>query len=89
MAPGDPLYDDIYHGYEAHNGRRDQTRYFYNPLTTPARRYENGCAVGRDADSLVIGSVSTRLDGQAIGDTHRGERQTEAPQVGPSGYNQS
>ncbi|HCK7405266.1 TPA: filamentous hemagglutinin family protein [Pseudomonas aeruginosa] len=88
-APGDLLYDGIYRGYEAHSERWDQTRYFYNPLIAPTQRYENGYIVGRDAGSLVIGSANARLDGQVVGDTYRGERQTEAPQAGLDGYNQS
>ncbi|MGY1411994.1 filamentous haemagglutinin family protein [Pseudomonas aeruginosa] len=88
-APGDLLYDGIYRGYEAHSERWDQTRYFYNPLIAPTQRYENGYSVGRDAGSLVIGSANARLDGQVVGDTYRGERQTEAPQAGLDGYNQS
>ncbi|RQG44882.1 hemagglutinin [Pseudomonas aeruginosa] len=88
-APGDLLYDGIYRGYEAHSERWDQTRYFYNPLIAPTQRYENGYIVGRDAGSLVIGSANARLDGQVVGDTYCGERQTEAPQAGLDGYNQS
>ncbi len=88
-APGDLLYDGIYRGYEAHSERWDQTRYFYNPLIAPTQRYENGYSVGRDAGSLVIGSANARLDGQVVGDTYRGERQTEAPQAGLDGCNQS
>lgn len=37
----------------------------------------------------MIGSANARLDGQVVGDTYRGERQTEAPQAGLDGYNQS
>ncbi|MEV9619727.1 filamentous hemagglutinin family protein [Serratia marcescens] len=88
-APGDLLYDGIYRGYEAHSERWDQTRYFYNPLIAPTQRYENGYIVGRDAGSLVIGSANARLDGLVVGDTYRGERQSEAPQAGLDGYNQS
>ncbi|NDM57936.1 hypothetical protein, partial [Klebsiella pneumoniae] len=60
-----------------------------NPLIAPTQRYENGYIVGRDAGSLVIGSANAPLDGQVVGDTYRGERQTEAPQAGLDGYNQS
>lgn len=88
-APGDLLYEGIYRGYEANSERWGQTRYFYNPLIAPQKRFENGYTVGRDAGSLLIGTANAQLDGQIVGDTYRGARQNEAPQAGVEGYNQS
>ncbi|MFC3943120.1 filamentous haemagglutinin family protein [Pseudomonas gingeri] len=88
-APGDILYTGIYKGYESTSTRWGQTEYFYNPLLAPRERYESGYVVGRDAGSLVIGTRNAVLEGNVVGDTFQGDRQTRAPQAGLDGYNQS
>ena len=88
-APGDVLYEGLYQGYAQTSERWGHTRYFYNALIAPVSRREPGYTVGRDAGTLVIGTKSAVLEGQLIGDTYQGERQTQAPQQGLDGYSQS
>ncbi|OLF54046.1 filamentous hemagglutinin family protein [Pseudomonas chlororaphis] len=88
-APGDILYSGIYKGYEDNSQRWGQTDYYYNPLIAPQQRYEEGYSVGRDAGSLVIGTGSAVLEGQLLGTTFQGDRQTQAAKAGLDGYNQT
>ncbi|MFD4838738.1 filamentous hemagglutinin family protein [Achromobacter sp. NPDC058515] len=88
-APGDLAYAGLYKGYEAHSERWGQTRYFYNPLIAPRERFETGYTVGRDAGRLLIGTASAVLEGELVGQTYQGDRQSAAPQAGLDGYQQS
>jgi filamentous hemagglutinin family protein len=88
-APGDVLYSGIYKGYEDHSKRWGVTEYYYNPLIAPRERSEGGYTVGRDAGRLVVSATSAVLEGQIVGDTYQGERQTQAAQKGLDGYLQS
>ena len=90
-APGDILYQGLYRGYEDAHARwgGQATQYYRNPLIAPERRYENGYVVGRDAGALVIGTRSAVLEGELLGSTYQGERQTQAAQAGVDGYYQS
>lgn len=88
-APGDLLYSGIYKGYEDHSQRWGVTEYYYNPLIAPRERSEGAYTVGRDAGRLVVSTASAVLEGQVVGDTYQGERQTQAAQKGLDGYVQS
>lgn len=88
-APGDLLYTGIYKGYEDHSQRWGVTDYYYNPLIAPRERSEAGYTVGRDAGRLVVSTTGAVLEGQIVGDTYQGERQTQAAQKGLDGYLQS
>ena len=88
-APGDLAYTGLYKGYEAHSERWGQTRYFYNPLIAPQERFETGYTVGRDAGRLIIGTKGAVLEGELLGQTYQGERQSAAAQAGLDGYQQS
>ncbi|WP_095053766.1 filamentous haemagglutinin family protein [Pseudomonas sp. Irchel s3b2] len=88
-APGDLLYTGVYKGYEDHSERWGQTDYFYNPLIAPRQRYENGYSVGRDAGQLVVATNNSVLEGELVGKTFQGDRQTQAPAAGLDGYQQS
>ncbi|MGR3889710.1 filamentous haemagglutinin family protein [Pseudomonas sp. 1152_12] len=88
-APGDLLYTGIYKGYEDHSQRWGVTDYYYNPLIAPRERSEAGYTVGRDAGRLVVSTASAVLEGQLVGDTYQGDRQTQAAQKGLDGYLQS
>ncbi|MFW0758573.1 filamentous hemagglutinin family protein [Pseudomonas sp. H11T01] len=88
-APGDLLYTGVYKGYESHSARWGQTDYFYNPLIAPRQRYEAGYSVGRDAGQLVVATNNAVLDGELVGKTFQGDRQTQAPQAGLDGYQQT
>ncbi|UTM01074.1 filamentous hemagglutinin family protein [Alcaligenes sp. NLF5-7] len=88
-APGDLLYSGLYRGFEATSERWGHTRTFYNPLIAPSRRFEPGYTVGRDAGKLVIGTRNAVLEGQIVGETFQGDRQTQAAQAGIDGYYQS
>ncbi|MCT9826746.1 filamentous haemagglutinin family protein [Pseudomonas veronii] len=88
-APGDLLYSGIYKGYEDHSQRWGVTEYYYNPLIAPRERSEGAYTVGRDAGRLVVSTASAVLEGQVVGDTYQGERQTQAAQKGLDGYLQS
>ncbi|WP_213938153.1 filamentous haemagglutinin family protein [Pseudomonas sp. dw_612] len=88
-APGDLLYTGVYKGYENHSQRWGQTDYFYNPLIAPRERYESGYSVGRDAGQLVVATNNAVLDGELLGKTFQGDRQTQAPQAGLDGYQQT
>ncbi|PPA75436.1 hemagglutinin [Achromobacter spanius] len=88
-APGDLAYTGLYKGYEATHERWGQTQYFYNPLIAPKERFESGYTVGRDAGRLLIGTRSAVLEGELVGQTYQGERQTAAAQAGLDGYQQS
>ncbi|MEO6678022.1 MAG: filamentous hemagglutinin N-terminal domain-containing protein, partial [Pseudomonas sp.] len=88
-APGDLLYTGVYKGYENHSERWGQTDYFYNPLIAPRERYESGYTVGRDAGQLVVATSNAVLDGELVGKTFQGDRQTQAPQAGLEGYQQT
>ncbi|WP_313054868.1 filamentous hemagglutinin N-terminal domain-containing protein, partial [Pseudomonas lopnurensis] len=88
-APGDILYTGLYKGYEDAHARWGQTEYYYNPLIAPRQRFETGYTVGRDAGTLVIGTKNAVLEGEVVGDTFQGDRQTQAAQAGLDGYHQS
>lgn len=88
-APGDLAYTGLYKGYEAHSERWGQTRYFYNPLIAPRERFETGYTVGRDAGRLLIGTRSAVLEGDVVGQTFQGDRQSQAAQAGLDGYQQA
>ncbi|WP_162988116.1 filamentous haemagglutinin family protein [Alcaligenes aquatilis] len=88
-APGDLLYKGQYRGFEATSERWGHTRTFYNPLIAPSRRFEPGYTVGRDAGKLVISTSNAVLEGQIVGETFQGDRQTQAAQAGIDGYYQS
>jgi len=86
-APGDLLYaQGLYRGYEDHHARWDQTRYFRNPLLGPPRRWEAGYTVGRDAGTLIVATPGAVLEGELLGKTYQGPRQTEAAQARLDGY---
>ncbi|VFR94773.1 Filamentous haemagglutinin family outer membrane protein associated with VreARI signalling system [plant metagenome] len=88
-APGDLLYDGIYRGYEVTSERWGQTRRYYDAMMAPTSRKEAGYTVGRDAGALVMSTKNAVLEGQLIGETYQGARQTGAPQAGVDGYQQS
>ncbi|SDS18505.1 filamentous hemagglutinin family N-terminal domain-containing protein [Halopseudomonas litoralis] len=88
-APGDLLYTGIYSGFERNSERWGQKESWWNPLITPKTRLENGYTVGRDAGTLVIGTRNAVLEGDIVGDTYQGDRQTQAAQQGLDGYYQS
>lgn len=88
-APGDLLYTGVYKGYEDHSERWGQTHYFYNPLIAPRQRYENGYSVGRDAGQLVVATNNAVLEGELVGKTFQGDRQTQVPVAGLDGYQQT
>ncbi|THF60457.1 filamentous haemagglutinin family protein [Pseudothauera rhizosphaerae] len=88
-APGDLLYTGLYRGFENNHERWGQTEYWYNPIIAPTSRLENGYTVGRDAGTLVIGTKNAVLEGEIVGDTFQGNRQTQAAQQGLDGYHQS
>ncbi|QVQ26998.1 filamentous haemagglutinin family protein [Achromobacter deleyi] len=88
-APGDLAYTGLYKGYEAQSERWGHTRYFYNPLIAPRERFETGYTVGRDAGRLLIGTKSAVLEGELVGQTYQGDRQSAAAQAGLDGYQQS
>ncbi|WP_312341238.1 filamentous hemagglutinin family protein [Stutzerimonas nitrititolerans] len=88
-APGDILYTGLYKGYEDAHARWGQAEYYYNPLIAPRQRFESGYTVGRDAGTLVIGTKNAVLEGEIVGDTFQGDRQTQAAQGGLDGYHQS
>ncbi|ASV37981.1 hemagglutinin [Pseudomonas sp. NS1(2017)] len=88
-APGDLLYTGFYKGYEDQSQRWGVTQYYYNPLIAPRERSEAGYTVGRDAGRLVVSTASAVLEGQVVGDTFQGDRQTQAAQKGLDGYLQS
>lgn len=87
-APGDLLYTGVYKGYEDHSERWGQTDYFYNPLIAPRQRFESGYTVGRDAGQLVVATKNAALDGELLGKTFQGDRQSQAPVAGLDGYQQ-
>ncbi|KRC70126.1 hemagglutinin [Achromobacter sp. Root83] len=88
-APGDLAYTGLYKGYEAQSQRWGHTRYFYNPLIAPRERFETGYTVGRDAGRVLISTKSAVLEGELVGQTFQGDRQSSAPQAGLDGYQQS
>ncbi|CAB3647084.1 hypothetical protein LMG3431_02539 [Achromobacter pestifer] len=88
-APGDLLYTGLYRGYETTSARWGNTEYYYSPLIGPARRYEPGYTVGRDAGVLVIGTRNAVVEGDIVGETFQGDRQTRPPQAVLDGYYQS
>ncbi|VFR25120.1 Filamentous haemagglutinin family outer membrane protein associated with VreARI signalling system [plant metagenome] len=88
-APGDLLYDGIYRGYEVTSARWGQTRRYYDAMMAPTSRKEAGYTVGRDAGALIVSTKNAVLEGQLVGDTYQGARQTGAPQAGVDGYQQS
>ncbi|MEW7859080.1 filamentous hemagglutinin family protein [Pseudomonas chlororaphis] len=87
-APGDILYSGLYKGFEEHSVRWGQTEYHYNPLIAPRERFEQGYSVGRDAGRLEVSTRHAVLEGQIVGDTFQGDRQTQAPRPGLDGYQQ-
>ncbi|WP_238926427.1 filamentous haemagglutinin family protein [Achromobacter xylosoxidans] len=88
-APGDLAYAGLYLGYEARSARWGQTRYFYNPLLAPRERFETGYTVGRDAGRLLVGTSGAVLEGELLGATFLGERQSVAARSDLDGYQQS
>ncbi|AEC18812.1 filamentous hemagglutinin-like protein [Pusillimonas sp. T7-7] len=90
-APGDLLYKGLYQGFQTNHPRWGETatRTFYNPLIAPRQRFETGYTVGRDAGKLVISTSNAVLEGQIVGETFQGDRQTQAAQAGIDGYYQS
>ncbi|VFR32203.1 Filamentous haemagglutinin family outer membrane protein associated with VreARI signalling system [plant metagenome] len=88
-APGDLLYDGIYRGYEVTSARWGQTRRYYDAMMAPTSRKEGGYTVGRDAGALIVSTRNAVLEGQLVGETYQGARQTGAPQAGVDGYQQS
>ena len=90
-APGDQRYTGVYKGYEDKHERWGEkaTGYYYNPLIGQQRRLESAYTVGRDAGLLVIGTKSAVIEGDIAGDTFQGSGQTQAPQAGLDGYDQS
>ncbi|WP_241049794.1 filamentous haemagglutinin family protein [Achromobacter xylosoxidans] len=89
-APGDLLYKGLYRGFEEAHARwgANATRYFYNSLLAPARRYEDGYTAGRDAGRLVIGTRSAVVEGSIVGEAFQGERQMQARQIVDTGLRQ-
>ncbi|BBN54805.1 hypothetical protein TRE132_29300 [Pseudomonas chlororaphis subsp. aurantiaca] len=87
-APGDILYSGLYKGFEEHSVRWGQTEYHYNSLIAPRERLEQGYSVGRDAGRLEVSTRNAVLEGQIVGDTFQGDRQTQAPRPGLDGYQQ-
>ncbi|VFR53265.1 Filamentous haemagglutinin family outer membrane protein associated with VreARI signalling system [plant metagenome] len=88
-APGDLLYDGIYRGYEVTSARWGQTRRYYDAMMAPTSRKEAGYTVGRDAGAVIVSTKNAVLEGQLVGETYQGARQTGAPQAGVDGYQQS
>ncbi len=90
-APGDQRYEGLYRGFEdAHKRWGDKTTgFFYNPLIGPQKRLENGYTVGRDAGTLVVSTAAAVLEGDIVSEAFQGARQTQAPQAGLDGYDQS
>ncbi|QNK66579.1 filamentous haemagglutinin family protein [Variovorax sp. PAMC26660] len=90
-APGDLKYTGVYKGFEDEHVRwgKNATGFFYNPLIGPQKRLENGYTVGRDAGMLIVGTKGAVLEGDIVGETFQGDRQTQAPQAGLDGYRQS
>ncbi|UKI05516.1 MULTISPECIES: filamentous haemagglutinin family protein [Variovorax] len=90
-APGDLKYTGVYKGFEDEHVRwgKGTTGFFYNPLIGPQKRLENGYTVGRDAGVLIVGTKGAVLEGDIVGETFQGDRQTQAPQAGLDGYRQS
>ncbi|CAB3927740.1 filamentous hemagglutinin family protein [Achromobacter deleyi] len=89
-APGDLLYKGLYRGFEDTHGRWGQnaTRYFYNALLAPTRRFEDGYTAGRDAGRLVVGTRSAVIEGSIVGEAFQGERQVQARQAIDAGLRQ-
>ncbi|MCP1479050.1 filamentous hemagglutinin family protein [Pseudomonas chlororaphis] len=87
-APGDILYSGLYKGFEEHSVRWGQTEYHYSSLIAPRERLEQGYSVGRDAGRLEVSTRHAVLEGQIVGDTFQGDRQTQAPRPGLDGYQQ-
>ncbi|SAI55163.1 Heme:hemopexin utilization protein A [Bordetella ansorpii] len=80
-APADMLYAGVYNGFEdvhARWGERSTRRYF-SPLIAPARRYEAGYTVGRDAGQLVLDTPTAILQGEVDAGVYQGPRQTGTP----------
>ncbi|MGJ7546629.1 filamentous haemagglutinin family protein [Variovorax sp. LT1R16] len=90
-APGDQRYTGVYKGFEDRHERWGEkaTDYYYSPLIASQRRLESGYTVGRDAGLLVVGTKSAVIEGDIVGDTFQGVRQTQAPNINLDGYNQS
>jgi filamentous hemagglutinin family protein len=88
-APADIAYTGLYKGYEDTHARWGETRYFYNPLIAPRRRYEDGYTVGRDAGALVVSTNSAVLQGDIVGDIYQGIHQDDAPGDTDDGYLQT
>src|SRR3546814_446542 len=88
-APGDLMYTGLYNGFESTSERWGNTRTFYNPLIAPRQRFESGYTVGRDAGRLIISTTNAVLEGELVGDTYQGDRQTQAAQAGLDGYYQA
>jgi len=90
-APGDLQYTGVYKGFEDEHARwgKNATGFFYNPLIGPQKRLENGYTVGRDAGLLIVATKGAVLEGDIVGETFQGDRQTQAPQAGLDGYRQS
>ncbi|MGJ7545335.1 filamentous hemagglutinin N-terminal domain-containing protein, partial [Variovorax sp. LT1R16] len=90
-APGDLRYTGLYKGFEDLHERWGDTatEYFHSPLIAARQRLENGYTVGRDAGLLVVGTKSAVIEGDILGDTFQGVRQTQAPNAALDGYNQS
>ncbi|WP_422086133.1 filamentous haemagglutinin family protein [Variovorax sp.] len=89
-APGDLKYTGVYKGFEDEHVRwgKGATAFFYNPLIGPQKRLENGYTVGRDAGMLIVRTKGAVLEGDIVGETFQGDRQTQAPQAGIDGYRQ-
>ncbi|PLC07245.1 hemagglutinin [Variovorax sp. RO1] len=90
-APGDLRYTGVYKGFEDEHARwgKNTTGFFYNPLIGPQTRLESGYTVGRDAGLLIVGTQAAVLEGEIVGETFQGDRQTQARQAGLDGYQQS
>ncbi|WP_369646612.1 filamentous haemagglutinin family protein [Variovorax sp. V118] len=90
-APGDLRYTGVYKGFEDEHARwgKKTTGFFYNPLIGPQTRLESGYTVGRDAGLLIVGTQAAVLEGEIVGETFQGDRQTQARQAGLDGYQQS
>jgi filamentous hemagglutinin family protein len=90
-APGDLKYMGVYKGFEDEHVRWGDktTGYYYTPLIAPRERVESGYTVGRDAGLLVVGTRSAVIEGDVVGDTFPGVRQTQAPKAALDGYSQS
>ncbi|MEI2417415.1 hypothetical protein V8Z80_14670, partial [Orrella sp. JC864] len=81
QAPADVVYTGLYQGYESVHARwgENATRRFYNPLVAPARRWETGYTVGRDAGRLVIDAPTAVLQGEVDAQAYQGARQWQRP----------